>query len=197
MVWGFGTFHTILYNTTQSLTGGPLDESQNAHNEVYNQGGGYDNPNHQAKFSHELVAGGAAFEGFKLYEDHQRKEGEQERSTACYLCGLFQANNATGKTVDHAFAKELLMGFVGGEVDKLAETKGTYRLRPSVQTELLMLTPGMNAYDRERAHHQAKENASHMYNQHYERDLNADQYDTNRYGPPPQFQQGGGYGGNY
>ena len=29
-----------------------------------------------------------------------------------------------GKQVDHALAKELLAGFVGGEVDKLAETKG-------------------------------------------------------------------------
>ena len=26
--------------------------------------------------------------------------------------------------MNHAFAKELLAGFVGGEVDKLAETKG-------------------------------------------------------------------------
>ena len=29
-----------------------------------------------------------------------------------------------GKPVSHSFAKELLAGFVGGEVDKLAETKG-------------------------------------------------------------------------
>ena len=47
------------------------DEAQNGHQEVYGSGG-YDN---QAKFSHELIAGGAAFEGMKLYEDHQRKEG--------------------------------------------------------------------------------------------------------------------------
>lgn len=53
-------------------------ESQDAHDQVYNQGGGYDNPDNQAKFSHELVAGGAAFEGFKLYEDHQRKEGKHD-----------------------------------------------------------------------------------------------------------------------
>lgn len=134
-------------------------ESQDSHNQVYNQNGGYDDPNNQAKFSHELVGGAAAFEGFKLYEDHQRKEGN---------------------TVNHAFAKELLAGFVGGEVDKLAETKG------------------MNAYDRERAHHQAKENASHMYDEHYVRGQKADQYDPNQYGPPQQFQQGygnQGYGG--
>jgi hypothetical protein len=49
------------------------DEAQDAHKEVYGSGG-YDN---QAKFSHELIAGGAAFEGMKLFEDHQRKEGNQ------------------------------------------------------------------------------------------------------------------------
>ncbi len=38
--------------------------------------------------------------------------------------------------MSHQFAKEVLAGFVGGEVDKLAETKG------------------MDAYDRERAQHQ-------------------------------------------
>ena len=30
-----------------------------------------------------------------------------------------------GKQVNHALAKELLAGFVGSEVDKLAETKGS------------------------------------------------------------------------
>ncbi|KAI9822513.1 MAG: hypothetical protein M1827_000232 [Pycnora praestabilis] len=139
-------------------------DSQDAHDQVYNQGGGYDNPDNQAKFSHELVAGGAAFEGFKLFEDHQRKEG---------------------KPVSHQFAKELLAGFVGGEVDKLAETKG------------------MDAYDRERAQHQAKDGARNMYDEHYVQNQGADNYDPNQYGPPDQFQQGGygggqqgGYGGN-
>ena len=56
-----------------------------------------------------------------------------------------------------------------------------------------MLTLGMNFYDKERAQHQAKENATHMYDEHYIRGQQADQYDTNRYGPPQQFQQGGGY----
>ncbi|KAJ3472762.1 hypothetical protein NLG97_g10733 [Lecanicillium saksenae] len=30
---------------------------------------------HEAKFSHELLAGGASFAAFKAFEDHQRKEG--------------------------------------------------------------------------------------------------------------------------
>lgn len=41
-----------------------------------------------------------------------------------------------GKPVSHALAKEMLAGFAGAEVDKLAETKG------------------MDEYDRERAKHQ-------------------------------------------
>ena len=51
-------------------------ESKDAYQQVYEQGGGYEAPEeHKGKFSHELIAGGAAFEGFKLYEDQQRKEG--------------------------------------------------------------------------------------------------------------------------
>ena len=74
------------------------------------------------------MAGGAAFAGFKAFEDHQRKEGQP---------------------VNHAFAKELLAGFAGAEVDKLAETKGA------------------DWVDREKAKHHARENAEHMYDEHY------------------------------
>lgn len=61
--------HWALINSLLSA-----DEAQDAHQQVYGQQDdqGYDN---QAKFSHELIAGAASFEGFKLYEDHQRKEG--------------------------------------------------------------------------------------------------------------------------
>ena len=60
------------------------------------------------------------------------------------------------------------------------------------------LASGMNEWDRERAHHQAKENASHMYDEHYVRGQNADQYNPNEYDPPQQFGRGrGDYGNNY
>lgn len=84
--------------------------------------------NHESSFGHELLAGGASFAAFKAFEDHQRKEG---------------------KNVSHAFAKELLAGFAGAEVDKLAETKGA------------------DWIDREKAKHQAKQNAEQLYDQHY------------------------------
>ncbi|KIW99375.1 uncharacterized protein Z518_11363 [Rhinocladiella mackenziei CBS 650.93] len=114
------------------------DEGRDAHQQVYGSGG----HNNQAKFSHELIAGGAAFEGMKLFEDHQRQEG---------------------KPVSHAFAKELLAGFVGGEIDKLAETKG------------------MDEYDAYEAKKRAKEHAERMYDDHYQ---GMDQYDPNRRDQP-------------
>lgn len=75
---------------------------------------------------------------FKAFEDHQRNEG---------------------KAVSHAFAKELLAGFAGAEVDKLAETKGE------------------DYYDREKAKHEAKRRADQLYDQHYSQ---YDQYDSNQ-----------------
>ncbi|KAF2125475.1 hypothetical protein P153DRAFT_370134 [Dothidotthia symphoricarpi CBS 119687] len=74
------------------------------HEENYQQV--YENDNfdeNKASLGHEVIAGGAAFAGFKAFEDHQRSEG---------------------KPVSHAFAKELLAGFATAEVDRLAETKG-------------------------------------------------------------------------
>ncbi|CAP96575.1 hypothetical protein E8E15_003064 [Penicillium rubens] len=101
------------------------NESERAHQDVYNG-----EEHHEGKFSHEFAAGAASFAAMKAYEDHERKEG---------------------KPVSHAFAKELIAGIVGGEVDKLAETKG------------------MDWVDREKAHHHAKKNAEHMYEERYER----------------------------
>ncbi|KAF4625694.1 hypothetical protein G7Y89_g12466 [Cudoniella acicularis] len=99
----------------------------------------------ESSFGHEALAGAASFGAFKLFEDRQRKEG---------------------KPVSHAFAKELLVGFAGAEVDKLVETKG------------------MDFIDREKAKHHAKENAEHMYEEHYERGHGASQYDPNQYSAP-------------
>ncbi|KPI35739.1 uncharacterized protein AB675_1266 [Cyphellophora attinorum] len=132
------------------------DEARDSHQQVYD-----DNvpEEHQAKFSHELISGAAAFEGMKLFEDHQRKEGQ---------------------VVNHSFAKELLAGFVGGEVDKLAETKGE------------------DAWDRHRTKERAQRGAEQMYDEHYG---GMDQYDPGQRDRPNfdynQGGGGGGYGGGY
>jgi hypothetical protein len=116
-------------------------ESEDAYNQVQ-QG------DNQSSFGHEAIAGAASFGAFKMFEDHQRKEG---------------------KTVSHQFAKELLVGFAGAEIDKLAETKG------------------MDFVDRERAQHAAKKNVENMYDEHYIENHGADQYDPNQYSPPQQL----------
>lgn len=128
---------------------GWFDDSQQDHEQFHNEG----------KFSHELVAGAASFEGFKLWEDHQRKEG---------------------KTVNHAFAKELLAGFVGGEVDKLAETKGRDEWD--------------RHEDKERIKKQARERASNMYDEHYG---NQDDYNPRDRDPPQNIQRYDNYQRNY
>jgi hypothetical protein len=78
-----------------------------------------------------------------------------------------------GKVVKHAFAKEALMGLVGAEVDKLAETKG------------------MDQIDRLRAHEHAKKNAEHMYDEHYVRGHGAEEFDPNRYERHERFDRPG------
>lgn len=54
-----------------------------------------------------------------------------------------------GDVVNHAFAKELLMGFAGAEMDKFGETKG------------------MDFMDKEKVKHQTKKQAEHLYDEQY------------------------------
>ncbi|KAH9047685.1 putative phosphoglycerate mutase family protein [Lactarius hengduanensis] len=58
---------------------------------------------HEAKLSHELIAGAAAYEAAKAYEDHSARNG---------------------KPSSHAKAKEIFAGLAGVAVDRLVETKG-------------------------------------------------------------------------
>jgi len=121
-------------------------EAHDSYQQAYDTNSGEPN---DAKFSHEAIAGAASFAAFKAFEDKQRNEGQP---------------------VSHQFAKELLVGFAGAEVDRLAETKG------------------MDFYDKERAKHQAKENVQGLYDNHYG---GQDQYDPNQQAPPQQVQQYG------
>ncbi|KAF2422180.1 hypothetical protein EJ08DRAFT_701729 [Tothia fuscella] len=116
------------------------EESHDSYQQVH------DNDN-RAELSHEVLAGAASFGAFKMFEDRQRKEG---------------------KPVSHQFAKEMLVGLAGVEVDRLAETKGA------------------DYVDRERAKHDARRNAERMYDDHYG---GQDQYNPNQQGPPERLQQ--------
>jgi Protein of unknown function (DUF3759) len=48
-----------------------FDEAHDSYQQVYND----DRPQHEAKFSHEAIAGAASFAAFKTFEDGQRREG--------------------------------------------------------------------------------------------------------------------------
>lgn len=145
-----------------------VGESQDAYNQAYSD----DQPN-ESSLGHEVIAGGASFAAFKMFEDRQRKEGKT--FPRAFAQKTITNDTLLGKPVSHQFAKELLAGFAGAEVDKLAETKG------------------MDFADRERAKHQAKRNSEELYDQHYGQ---YDQYDPNQMGPPEhvQNQWGGGNG---
>ena len=59
---------------------------------------------------------------------------------------------------------------------------------------LLITMSGMDFVDKERAHHQAKQNARDMYDQQYG---NQDEYNPNNTDYPQQLQYGGGNQGGY
>jgi len=69
--------------------------ARDAYDQVH--GGGL--PHHQ--MTHELLAGAAAFEAMRLFEQHREREGIPEH---------------------HKLAKELLAGFVGAEIEKHFES---------------------------------------------------------------------------
>ncbi|ORX60667.1 hypothetical protein DM01DRAFT_1380947 [Hesseltinella vesiculosa] len=58
---------------------------------------------HKGSLTHEAIAGAAAYEALKAYNQHCEREG---------------------KPVSHAKGKQILAGFAGAALDKLIETKG-------------------------------------------------------------------------
>jgi hypothetical protein len=62
-------FHTHPNPVTMPFGWG---ESEQSYDQVYNNDNFEEN---KSSLGHEVVAGGAAFAGFKAFEDHQRKEG--------------------------------------------------------------------------------------------------------------------------
>ena len=83
------------------------------------------------------------------HEGVQWQQGKEGYVAVYYIDEEDIADRPTGEKVKHSFAKELLAGIVGGEVDKLAETKG------------------LDEADRLRAHEHAKKNANQMYDDRY------------------------------
>ncbi|KAJ6105972.1 hypothetical protein N7512_009489 [Penicillium capsulatum] len=58
---------------------------------------------HEAKFSHEVIGGAAAYEAMKAYEEHEARNGQEP---------------------SHAKAKEIIAGLAGAFIDREVETRG-------------------------------------------------------------------------
>lgn len=69
MGW-FGTSTVYCLSRICNVLTLPPDDNRDAHQQVYG-----DDQQHEAKFSHELIGGAAAFEAMKAYEDSQRRKG--------------------------------------------------------------------------------------------------------------------------
>lgn len=68
---GFWGAYLISLHPVALLTPLP-DHGENSYEQVYNNDNFEEN---KSSFGHEMIAGGAAFAGFKAFEDHQRNEG--------------------------------------------------------------------------------------------------------------------------
>ena len=93
-------------------------------------------------------------EGWRKLKDISQEEG---------IIGIFYERKYGEFSRLYGFAKEMLAGFVGAEVDRLAETKG------------------MDEYDKIEAKRHAERSAENMYDQHYR---DADQYNPQQYDQP-------------
>ncbi|KAJ6101853.1 hypothetical protein N7486_004280 [Penicillium sp. IBT 16267x] len=76
------------------------DSDQASH---YQQWNNSDPREHEASFTHELLAGAASYEAAKAYEQHEEREG---------------------KPASHEKAKEIMAGFAGAFIDREVESKG-------------------------------------------------------------------------
>ena len=133
--------------------------------------------------SHESVhlpwnAGAAAFAAMRAYEKHQ---------------------SANGQPPSHQFAKELIAGIAGAEVNfpvcHTAAPKRSFlfiQISP-VQVDKLVETKGLDYVDREKAKRHAKQQAEQIYDQQYgNRDVGGDGGNWGNVGQ--QYGVGGGGG---
>ncbi|PCH01529.1 Protein of unknown function DUF3759 [Penicillium occitanis (nom. inval.)] len=86
------------------------DDSEQAN--TYQQ---YQNTEHEASLTHELIAGAASYEAAKAYEEHcERNELNAN------MCNQL----TTGQPESHEKAKEIMAAFAGAFIDREVETRG-------------------------------------------------------------------------
>lgn len=117
------------------------DQAQDQYNQINNA----TDASHHSSIGHEALGGAAAFAAMKFFEDHQRKAGAYTHPWTVYSF----VNGFVGKPIEHSLAKEILAGFAGAAVDGLVESKG------------------LDFIDKQKAKHQAKQQAEKLYDSHY------------------------------
>ena len=68
---GVSHYHSMTNNNSQLTPA--LDDASQAHQDVYGQDG--PQPDNQASFSHEVIAGAAGFEAMRKYQQHEQANG--------------------------------------------------------------------------------------------------------------------------
>ncbi|KAF8837848.1 hypothetical protein BDN67DRAFT_1004690 [Paxillus ammoniavirescens] len=102
------------------------------------------NQPHEAKLSHELLAGAASFAAMKAYQDHEKKQG---------------------KTTSHETAKELLAAAGGALLTRVVETKGL----DAIDNYKAKKEHGENHYENHSENHHENRREDHHENHHKDR----------------------------
>jgi hypothetical protein len=167
------------------LTSAQTDKNEDSYQQVYQNDNFEEN---KSSFGHELIAGGAAFAGFKAFEDHQRAEGPSNT----YRTQVPIANSAYRQARLPPIRKGIARWLRRSWSTYCSQATGTTTwTNHIVQVDKLAETKGEDWFDREKAKRQAKEHAERMYDEHYVDNQGASQYDPNQYGPPQHFERRG------
>lgn len=97
------------------------------------------------------------------------KKASSSSHTSSHYPRINDLSFPAGKPISHKFAKELLAGIVGAEIDKMAHKRR------------------MDDREQDQTRRYAQQNAEQLYDQYYVENQGAHQYDPNQYGPPPPF----------
>jgi hypothetical protein len=93
---------------------------------------------HEASFTHELIAGAAAYEATKAYQKHKEKEGQpSDHAKAKRIMSVPSTSTSSRSTLT---PRPLSAGFAGAFVDRVVETKGVSPALPAVAIDHPLIT---------------------------------------------------------
>ena len=93
---------------------------------------------HEASFTHELIAGAAAYEATKAYQKHKEKEGQpSDHAKAKRILSVPSMSTSSRSTLT---PRPLSAGFAGAFVDRVVETKGVSPALTAVAVDYPLIT---------------------------------------------------------